>query len=109
MNALRRRLVLLIALGTVCLLAPAASAGNAVVPLVDPSSGANAGWNVIYDDTHIDITVDKVDLGAGYVVVQITKDFTIGPNPLTQQFPALLMDFVQTLDEVLYGTAGRKH
>ena len=95
---LTRLSVGLVAAVLVLTAAGAASASIVTVPLVAPGGG-DSGWDVTYDDTYVDVIVDQVDHGQDFVVIQASKDFTKGPNPLTGQFPPLIMDFTQRLDD----------
>ena len=79
------------------------NAAIVTVPLVDsyydPGTGqmifTDSGWSVTYDSRLVDITVDQVSLGGDYLLVEISKDFYLPPNPVTGQFPPILIDFVQ--------------
>jgi len=77
-------------------LAGVAGATMVTVPLSDPS-GTDAGWSVTYDDARVDLTVDQVSHDNDYVLIQISKDFITGPNPVTHRWPAIMMDFIQRL------------
>ena len=74
---------------------------------VDPASGAqtDSGWSATYNNSQVDtIGVDQVNLTDGYVLIQIRKTFTLGPSPVTGQFPAILIDFVERLPGVTVDT-----
>ncbi|MDK1030955.1 MAG: PEP-CTERM sorting domain-containing protein [Planctomycetia bacterium] len=77
----------------------AAGAVIVTVPLVDGNTQEDSGWSATYDDSYIDIFVDRVNGQDDFVLIQISKEFTIGPNPVTGQFPPLIMDMVQRLPD----------
>lgn len=80
-----------------------AVAGIITVPLVDTVHGIDSGWDATFDDVGVTgITVDQVkfNLTGGYVLIQVRKDFLIGPNPETGQFPTLHIVFSQRLDDL---------
>jgi hypothetical protein len=68
------------------------------VQLTD-SSGGDSGWDVTYDDAYVDVVVDQVSCTNDFVLIEASKDFDKGPDPVTSQFPALTMDFTQRLDD----------
>jgi len=76
-----------------------AGADIVTVVLADPGSGVESGWSATYDDSIVDIAVDAVDLCGGYVVLEVSKDFHLPPNPDTGIFPAIGIVFAQTKDD----------
>jgi len=91
--------VLLIAAVAALALPQRAGADMVTVPLQDPNTGVGAGWNVTYDDDVMDFVVDAVNLCNNYVVLEVSKDFYLPPNPDTGEFPAITMLFTQTADD----------
>ena len=97
------RLVLPCALALVTLCGVSANAAMVTVPLVgsyyDPGSGqvvfTDSGWSATYNTAVVDITVDQVSLGGDYLLLEISKDFLLPPDPATGQFSPILIDFVQ--------------
>ena len=95
-----RWVCLALAVAAVTGLAANAARGSVIaVPLSDPAKGGDSGWNVSYDDQAVDIVLDQVNLSGGYVAIEITKDFTVGPNPDTHLFPGIYIDFIQRLPD----------
>ena len=82
----------------VLVLAVAAPAAVITVPLTS-LSGGDSGWDVTYDDTYVDVVVDQVNHDKDFVLIEASKDFDKGPDPVTGQFPPLTMDFTQRLDD----------
>jgi len=74
----------------------AAGAAIVTVPLVN---GEDSGWSATYDDSFIDISVDQVNVQGDFVLIEISKEFTIGPNPVTGQYPPLTIDLAQRLSD----------
>jgi len=59
----------------------------------------DSGWSVTYNTDVVEVAVDAVSLEDDYLLIQISKDFVYPPNPITGRFPAIMVDFVQRLDD----------
>jgi len=59
----------------------------------------DSGWSVTYNTEVVQITVDAVSFQDDYVLIEISKDFLYPPHPITGRFPALIIDFIQRLDD----------
>ncbi|MBN2473514.1 MAG: PEP-CTERM sorting domain-containing protein [Pirellulales bacterium] len=88
------------------LLSPAAVRASIVtIDLADPESGLQSGWRATFNDDVVGINVLGVSLGAGELVIQVDKKFTLPPNPETGQFQTIIVDFTQWLpDAATVGT-----
>jgi len=88
--------VVLVALAAMHGAARPAAADIVTVVLADPSSGVESGWSATYDDSVVDLVVDAVDVCDDYVVLELSKDFHLPPDPDTGIFPWLDIVFTQT-------------
>jgi len=96
----RAAVAVLFSVLSIFVLAPGAVAAIVTVPLVDPfNPDFDSGWSVTYNDANTHVIVDQVTILGDFAVIQITKDFTLPPDQLTGLFPAILLDFVQRLDD----------
>ncbi|MBN2473513.1 MAG: PEP-CTERM sorting domain-containing protein [Pirellulales bacterium] len=85
----------------------ATQAAIVTVPLIDyrldyqlhQIVAVDSGWSVTYDADIVDISVDQVSLRGDYLLIEISKDFLLPPDPQTGQFPAILIDFTQRLSD----------
>lgn len=100
-------LVLPCVVALVTLSGVSANAAIVTAPLVDryydPGLGqvifVDSGWSATYNTAVVDISVDQVSLGGDYLLIEISKDYYLPPNPDTGQFPSILIDFVQRLPD----------
>jgi len=63
----------------------------------NPQTWVDSGWDANFNAAAVDIVVDQVNLARGFVVLEISKDFT--QPPVQYVFPPITIDFVQRLGD----------
>jgi MYXO-CTERM domain-containing protein len=105
------------AVGVVGAAVGTAAAGPVTIQLIDPSTNVHSGWQAtIFDEDHVDIVTDSVNVANGTVVIEKFAEFTqIGPlgtpeaiNIVFQQVlpDAQTMTTIAITDELIINSTG---
>lgn len=105
------------AVGLAGAVAGSAAAGPVTIQLIDPSTNVHSGWQAtIFDENHVDVVTDNVNVANGTVVIEKFAEFTeIGslgmPEAINIVFQQVLPDSqtmttIAITDELIMNSTG---